>query len=178
MGCLNFQERRPGNFFSGKLHIADGSEKRRRLGKRARRRRHGRSRDRTFEHGTADEVRYKILSRRKRHALFERKQHLEATEFFRFRDGIDTLKMKNRLPAMILAEPAGLQRYAAGLIFAVGVSDKHFAQSCQAFGKIGEEFGGNFALVAARPKDARNQDPAWSFRAQWEIRPPSGSWKS
>src|SRR2546423_8587951 len=77
--------------------------------------------------------------------------------------------MKNRLSAMILAQPAGFQRYAARLILAVGKSDKNLPQSCQTLRKISEDFSGDFALVAARPKDARNQDPAWSFRAQWRV---------
>ena len=77
--------------------------------------------------------------------------------------------MKDRLSAMILAQPAGFQRYAARLIHAVGESDKNFPQSCQALRKISEDFSGDFALIAARPKNARNQDPSWSLRAQWEV---------
>ena len=34
-----------------------------------------------------------------------------------------------------------------------------------------EEFSGDFAFVAARPKNARNQNPAWSFRAQRRVGP-------
>ena len=75
--------------------------------------------------------------------------------------------MENCLPAMILAQPAGLQRYASRLILAFGVSYKNFAQARKPYRKIGEEFSSNFALVAARPQDASNQDPSWSFRAQW-----------
>jgi hypothetical protein len=86
--------------------------------------------------------------------------------------------MKNRLTAMILAQPAGFQRDAARLILAIGMSYKNFPQSCQAFRKISKDFSGNFALIAARPKDARNQDPAWSIRAQWEVGPLSGPWKA
>ncbi len=60
--------------------------------------------------------------------------------------------MKHRLPAMILAQPAGFQRYAARLMLAIiRMSDKDFPQSCQAFRKISEDFSGDFALVAARP---------------------------
>ncbi len=60
--------------------------------------------------------------------------------------------MKHRLPAMILAQPAGFQRYAARLILAIiRVSDKNFLQSCQPFRKISQDFSGHFALVAARP---------------------------
>ncbi len=85
--------------------------------------------------------------------------------------------MKNRLPAMILAQPAGFQGHAARLILATGMSGKDFPQSCQAFRKISNDFSRNFALVAARPKDARHQDPAWSFKAQWEVGPPGGQRK-
>src|SRR5437016_14186493 len=77
--------------------------------------------------------------------------------------------MKTRLSTMILAQPAGFQRHAARLIPAVGKSDKNLPQSCQALRKISEDFSGDFALIAARPKNARNQDPAWSFSAQWEV---------
>ena len=53
---------------------------------------------------------------------------------------------------MILAQPAGFQRYAARLMLAIiRMSDKDFPQSCQAFRKISEDFSGDFALVAARP---------------------------
>jgi len=41
---------------------------------------------------------------------------------------------------------------------------------CQAFRKISEDFSGDFALVAARPKDARNYQPTWSFTSQREVR--------
>jgi hypothetical protein len=59
--------------------------------------------------------------------------------------------MKNRLPAMILAQPAGFQRQAPRFILAFRVSDKNFLQSCQAGRKVSEEFSGDFPLVAARP---------------------------
>ncbi len=59
--------------------------------------------------------------------------------------------MKHRLPAMILAQPAGFQRYAARLILAMRMSDVDFPQSGQAFRKISEDFSGDFAFVAARP---------------------------
>src|SRR6202022_35050 len=132
-----------GNFSPRKLHIAHRPEKSRRFGKRARRRRNNRNEGGIFEHGTPDEVRYEILSRRQSHALFERKQHLEPAEFFRFRDGIDSFKMKNRLPPMILAQPAGFQRHPPRLIFAIGMSYKNVLQSCEAFRKISEDFSGD-----------------------------------
>ncbi len=85
--------------------------------------------------------------------------------------------MKNRLPAMILAQPAGFEGHAARLILATGVSGKNLPQSCQALRKISKDFSGDFALVTTRPKDARNQDPAWSFQAQWEVEPLDGQRK-
>jgi len=60
--------------------------------------------------------------------------------------------MKHCLPAMILAQPAGFQRYAARLILAIiRMSDKNFPQTSQAFRKIREDFSGDFTLVAAGP---------------------------
>src|SRR5260370_26947531 len=116
-----------------------------------------------------------MLYRRQCHEVLEGKQHLKTAECCRFRDGIDTNKMKNRLPPMILAQPAGFQPHPSRLIFAIGKSYKNFLQSCEAFRKISEDLRGDFALIAARPQDARNQDPAWSFKAQWEVGPLSGS---
>jgi hypothetical protein len=86
--------------------------------------------------------------------------------------------VKNRLPAMILAQPAGFQRHAPRRNLALGMSGENFPQSREAFRKISEDFSGDFALVAARPQDARNQDPAWSFSAQGEVGPPNGQGKA
>jgi len=77
---------------------------------------------------------------------------------------------------MILAEPAGFERHAPRFILAFGASHKNFPQSCQALRKISEDFCRDFALIAARPEDARNKDPAWSFRAQGQVGPQSGPW--
>ena len=49
----------------------------------------------------------------------------------------------------------------------VTVAEKNLAELRKSLGKIREEFGGDFALVAARAEDAGNYDPAWSFAAQW-----------
>src|SRR5579859_3792864 len=82
--------------------------------------------------------------------------------------------MKYSLSTMILAEPAGLQRNAPWLIFSFRLADEDFIQSCQPLRKIGEEFGCDFAFVAARPKDACNKNPALSFRTQWGKGPSRG----
>jgi hypothetical protein len=46
--------------------------------------------------------------------------------------------------------------------------EKHFAELRKALGKIREEFGGNFALVAAGAKDVGDNDPAWGFDSHCE----------
>jgi len=80
--------------------------------------------------------------------------------------------MKNRLAAMILAEPAGPQLHGLGL--ALGTVQKNLLQFRKPFRKIGKDSSGNFALIASRTKDARHQDPSWSFQAQWKLGAKSG----
>jgi hypothetical protein len=111
---------------------------------------------------------------RQGHALFEGKQHVKSAEFLRFGDRLYALKMKNGLSPMILAKPARLERHSPWLIFSFRLADEDFLQSCQAFWKIGEEFGSDFAFVAARPQDASNKNPAWSLGAQWGGGPFTG----
>src|SRR5260370_39442847 len=117
-----------------------------------------------FESGAADEVGNEVLSCRQRDAPFERKKHVKPAQFFRIGDGSKSFEMENSLAAMILAEPAGFYSVPAGL--GIAASQKHFAQLRKALGKIREEFGGDFALIAAGAKDARHNNPAWSFGAQ------------
>jgi hypothetical protein len=105
------------------------------------------------------------LSRRQHDTLFERKKNVKPAQFFRVIDGGKSFEMKNRLAAMVLAEPAGFYGMPARL--GITTSEKHFAEQRKALGKIREEFGGDFALVAAGAKDVGNDDPAWSFAAQW-----------
>ena len=110
--------------------------------------------------------------------MSEREKHIQPAKLFRFRNGINAFEMKNGLAAMVLAQPAGFQKRAARLVPAFGLADKNFLQFCEAFRKIRKDFGSDFALVATRSKDARNQDPAWSFRAQWELRTARRSMES
>jgi len=56
---------------------------------------------------------------------------------------------------MILAQPARPHRHAPRLILAVRLPDKHFLQFGKPFRKIGEQFCCDFALVPARPQNAR-----------------------
>ena len=59
--------------------------------------------------------------------------------------------MKNGLAFMVLAEPAGFQTGKARLGPPGGVTrpKKDFGQLYQPFGKVGEEFRGYFAFIAA-----------------------------
>jgi hypothetical protein len=105
------------------------------------------------------------LSRRQHDTLFERKKNVKPAQFFRVTDGGKSFEMKNRLASMILAEPAGFYCVVARL--GITATDKYFAELRKTLGKIREEFGGDFALVASGAEDAGNDDPAWSFAAQW-----------
>jgi len=77
--------------------------------------------------------------------------------------------MKNRLPVMILTEPAGFEPHAHRLTLASGIAYKHFVQAAESFGKVREQFGGNFAFITSRAKNARHQNPSWSFDAHWGV---------
>jgi hypothetical protein len=104
------------------------------------------------------------LSRRQRDTLFEWKKHVKPAQLFRICNGSKSFKMENSLAAMILAEPAGFYGVAAG--FGITVAEKNFAELCKTLGEVREELCGDFAFVAAGAKDARDDDPAWSFGAQ------------
>jgi hypothetical protein len=82
--------------------------------------------------------------------------------------------MEDPLPAMILAGPEGFKTDAPGLGFSGSVAEEHFVDLREAFREIGEEFGGDFAFVAARAQDVRECDPTMGFRAQWGAAPQSG----
>jgi hypothetical protein len=77
--------------------------------------------------------------------------------------------VKNGLPAMILAQPALLQRDTPRLNLAVRNAHKYFLQFSEAFRKISKEFSSNFTFIASRTKNARDQYPSWSFGFQWTV---------
>jgi hypothetical protein len=77
------------------------------------------------------------------------------------------LEVKNSLPAMVLAQPAGFHRRSSWLVFPVGVADKDLFQLCQPFRKISENFRGDFSAVAARVENSRYQNPTWRLLFQW-----------
>jgi hypothetical protein len=66
---------------------------------------------------------------------------------------------------MILAEPASFYSVPARLGITAG--EKNLAELREALRKVREELGGDFALIAAGAKDSGDNDPAWSFAAQW-----------
>ncbi len=78
-----------------------------------------------------------------------------------------TFEVKNGLSFMVLAKPAGFQRNKARLCrSAVACGKENFRQSCQSFGKIREKFRSQFALIAARPQNPRDNQPALRYGAQ------------
>ena len=92
------------------------------------------------------------MSRGQRDTLFEWKKHVKPAQFLRITNGGKSFEMKNRLATMILAEPAGFYGVPAPL--GIATSEKYFAELRKALGEIREEFGGDFALVAAGAKYA------------------------
>lgn len=75
--------------------------------------------------------------------------------------------MKYSLAAMILADPKRLDVDTARLDFSAAVAEEHFTDLREALRERGEEFGGDFTLVAAWAQDVRERDPAVRFRVQW-----------
>jgi len=169
LGSFHFQERRSGKFFSRKLNVTHGAKQGGRFHERARRGRKGRRCGRVIEHGTANQVRNEILSCRQRSPSFERKQHSQPAKLLRLRNRIYAFEVKNGLPAMILAQPALLQRDTPRLILAVRNAHKYFLQFSEPFRKISKEFSSNFTFIASRTKNARDQYPSLSFGFQWTV---------
>ena len=70
--------------------------------------------------------------------------------------------MKDNLTAMVLAQPARFQPHVPRPALAMRISQKNFLKFCKPSGKVGEDFCGNFALIASRTEDAGHQHPSWS----------------
>ena len=80
---IYFENRRSNRFFARKLDIANGTEQSRRLRKRAWRRCYDRGVRECLEYAATDEVRNKILSCRKSHALRKGEKDFKSAKFFR-----------------------------------------------------------------------------------------------
>src|SRR5258705_493941 len=72
-----------------------------------------------------------------------------------------SLEVKNPMFRVIAVHPEILQ--TDGSWFALGLAQENLQAGGKSRGKIGEQLGQNFALVAARTNDARNQHPALLF---------------
>jgi hypothetical protein len=77
------------------------------------------------------------LSGRERNALFDRKEYIETAKLFSVGNRRTTREVKHRLPAMILAQPAGLQRKPPRL-GPPRITNKNFAQLREPLRKIGQ----------------------------------------
>lgn len=107
-----------------------------------------------------------MLTRRKRDPLFKWQKNIQPAKLLGVIYGVNAFEMKNRLAAVILAEPAVFQRRPTRLQFPSGVADENFLQLRQPLRKIRKQFRGNLAFISARPQNVRNNNPAWSFRIQ------------
>ncbi len=165
---MNSEKRCAGNTLASELHVLNYAQQRRYSGQRTGRGRNDRRLCKILEHRTSNEVVHKILARGERHALFDWKQYIEPAKLFRLRDRIASLKMKNGLSLVVLAEPASLQRGKARLFrpSAATRAKKNFRQSCQSFGKVCEELSSHFAFIAAGPENPRDNHPTLGFGAQ------------
>ena len=155
-GRVDGEERRAGLRFARKENVTDGAEKSWGFGKRTGRRGKKGQSGWKFKDSAADEIGDEVLSGRKRYALLEGNLNFETAEFLGVVDRGDAFEMKNAETGMIAVDPKRLQlNRARSRLF---ISQKNFANFLQALGKIGEQFGRNFALVAAIPNDAGNCD--------------------
>ena len=100
---------------------------------------------------------------RKFNAILDGKKNVEVAKFFRVADGIYAFEMKDGLAAMILAEPTIFYGDGLRLDGSLRVGQEHLLQLGESFGKIGQELGGQFTLVAARTKDMRDGDETRIF---------------
>jgi hypothetical protein len=82
--------------------------------------------------------------------LFEWQQHFEPAKLPRLRDRIHLFEMKDHLSSVVLAQPARFQPYASRFALAVRISYEDFLQLSEPLRKIGKQFGGYLALIAAR----------------------------
>src|SRR5260221_5833515 len=158
---VHLQQRRARRSFAGQEHIAHASQQARRLFHSARRRCELRFLDWSFKHRAADQVADKVFAIRKFYAVGNRDQHLESAKLFRGVNRRVSLEVKNSMFRVIAVHPEILQTNDSR--FALGLAQKNLQAGGKSCGKIGEQFGQNFALVAARTNNARNQHPALLF---------------
>jgi hypothetical protein len=111
-----------------------------------------RSSGRGFEDRAADEVGDKVGAGGKFCALVPGNLDVEAAQLFGVVDGGDAGEVKHTLAGVIAVHPERLQ----GCFLRGGgiCGEKNFRLLVKAVGKIGEEFGGDFAFVAAGAEDA------------------------
>ena len=162
-GQIDHQQRRARETLARELYVAYNAEQRRRFLRGARRRCKSGLRPRKFKNRAADKIGYKVMACRKFNAILDGKKDVEVTKFLRVADGIYAFKMKDGLAAMILAEPTIFYGDGLRLGGRLRVGQEHLLQLGEPFGEIGQELGGQFALVAARSKDMRDGDEARIF---------------
>jgi hypothetical protein len=121
---------------AGEFDVADGAEGGAGVG--------------AFEDRATGEVADVVLALGERSALGERELDFEVAEFFGVVHGVAAFEMKDDAVAV---EPGAAQAGFARLALAGG--KKNFAEFEEAFGKVGEDLRGDFALDAAGAENSR-----------------------
>jgi hypothetical protein len=108
------------------------------------------------EHPATDQVADEVAVPWQGSATFARNLHLEAAEFFRIVNRGNAREVKNTLAGMILVHPVRFEGHFPRRRCVGG--QENLALLLEAIRKIGEESGGDFALVAASAEDAGDGD--------------------
>lgn len=98
-----------------------------------------------------------------RDALVDGEENVETTKFFSVVYRIYILKMEDGLAPMILAEPTIFYGDGPRIRRPFWIRKKHVLEFRETLGKVGEDFGGKFAFVAARFQEMRDGEIAGSF---------------
>jgi len=148
---LQSEERRAWLTFAGEVDVADLAEEKGRFGERAGRGSYDGGCGGEFEDGAADEIGDEVAAGGQVGALFPRDADVEAAQFFRVVDGVDALEMEDAHAGMVAVDPEGTERDGTRRASVCG--EEEFFLLREPIGKVGEEFGGDFAFVAAGAED-------------------------
>src|SRR5215470_4965737 len=158
---LNLQQRSARRACSREKHITHCAENARSPFRCAGGRSEFRGFRRNFEYRAADQIADEILAVRKHHTVGQGNQHLQSAQLLRVVNRGATFEMKYAMLRVIAIHPEVFQRGGARLFHTA--AQIHLSQGTESHGKVGEQLGQDFALVSARPQDARDQHPFLVF---------------
>jgi hypothetical protein len=125
---------------------------------------HFSQRDAVFKYFAADQIGKVYLSRFERFAVGKRDSDVPADESFRRGNILDTAEFQNRAA---LVEPNPFQVEGRGQ---ASIREQYLRAWLEAFGKIGENFGGDLAAPSLNLADAGNRQ-VWGVLSlrQWNL---------